>query len=262
MLQHGALSQSQLVEIYAPLSRWTQWWLTERVELSSKRYGDGLPQYFHGNDSGWDNASIFAAGMPVQSPDLAALLILQMDVLSDVAQRLGKSGESIEWQQKAGALFEKLLTHCWLDNRFVALHDHKPCDGDSLLMYLPIVLGERLPKSIQRDLVAALQQENCFLTEHGLASESVASEFYEADGYWRGPIWAPAVFLIVEGLRSIGEAVFADEIARRFCRTVARSGMAENFDAITGAGLRDRAHTWTVSVFLLLVQSLEEVGSA
>jgi hypothetical protein len=30
------------------------------------------------------------------------------------------------------------------------------------------------------------------------------------------------------------------------------SGMAENFDALTGAGLRDRAFTWTSSVFLIL----------
>ena len=31
-----------------------------------------------------------------------------------------------------------------------------------------------------------------------------------------------------------------------------RSGMAENYDAITGDGLRDRAYTWTSSVFLIL----------
>ena len=29
------------------------------------------------------------------------------------------------------------------------------------------------------------------------------------------------------------------------------SGFAENFDAGTGAGLRDRAYTWTAAVYLL-----------
>jgi hypothetical protein len=31
--------------------------------------------------------------------------------------------------------------------------------------------------------------------------------------------------------------------------------MAENFDAITGAGLRDRSMTWTASVYLSLVSA-------
>ena len=36
------------------------------------------------------------------------------------------------------------------------------------------------------------------------------------------------------------------------CRNVSRSGCAENFDALTGAGLRDRAYTWTASVMLVM----------
>jgi hypothetical protein len=32
------------------------------------------------------------------------------------------------------------------------------------------------------------------------------------------------------------------------------SGFAENFDALTGRGLRDRAYTWTASGYLLLAE--------
>lgn len=70
--------------------------------------------------------------------------------------------------------------------------------------------------------------------------------------YWRGPAWAPTTYLIVEGLRSCGENAMANDLARRFCRACAKGGMAENFDAKTGTGLRDRAYSWTASVFLLL----------
>jgi hypothetical protein len=31
-----------------------------------------------------------------------------------------------------------------------------------------------------------------------------------------------------------------------------RSGFAENFDALTGNGLRDRAYTWTAAAYLVL----------
>jgi glycogen debranching enzyme len=58
--------------------------------------------------------------------------------------------------------------------------------------------------------------------------------------------------LLVEGLAACGENQLARELCRRFCAMAARSGMAENFDALTGQGLRDRAYTWTSSVFLVL----------
>jgi len=58
--------------------------------------------------------------------------------------------------------------------------------------------------------------------------------------------------MICDGLDRAGERDLARELATRFCRSCAKSGAAENFDALTGDGLCDRAYTWTSSVFLLL----------
>jgi glycogen debranching enzyme len=80
----------------------------------------------------------------------------------------------------------------------------------------------------------------------------VCSPYYEADGYWRGPIWAPAMLILIDGLAAAGEREFARDLAHRFCVMVGRSGNAENFEALSGEGLRDRAYTWTSSIFLLL----------
>jgi hypothetical protein len=41
-----------------------------------------------------------------------------------------------------------------------------------------------------------------------------------------------------------------------------RSGFAENFDALTGDGLRDRAYTWTASCYLTFAREAEERGLA
>jgi hypothetical protein len=62
--------------------------------------------------------------------------------------------------------------------------------------------------------------------------------------------------LLVSGLQTCGEHRLARTIAHRFCTNFSRSGSAENFDALTGAGLRDRAYTWTASVFLILAGQL------
>jgi hypothetical protein len=54
--------------------------------------------------------------------------------------------------------------------------------------------------------------------------------------------------LVEDGLRRAGHPGVADEIGR-LCE---KSGFAENFDAETGVGLRDRAYTWTASGYLIL----------
>jgi glycogen debranching enzyme len=90
------------------------------------------------------------------------------------------------------------------------------------------------------------------LTAHGLATEPVSSTHYEDDGYWRGPIWAPSTAIVENGLRRSGFDALADVVSARFRALCEGSGFAENFDARTGAGLRDRAYTWTAAVYLLL----------
>jgi glycogen debranching enzyme len=99
-----------------------------------------------------------------------------------------------------------------------------------------------------------LQRLQDLITEHGLATESPRSPHYQPDGYWRGPIWAPPTLLAVHGLWRLGQRGLARDLARRFCLLCERQGFAENFDALTGAGLRDRAYTWTSSVFLVLAR--------
>ena len=128
---------------------------------------------------------------------------------------------------------------------------HEIIPNESLLPYICVILGEKLPASVRRRITETLKSGR-FLTEHGLATESPASPEYRNDGYWRGPIWAPSTMLAADGLARCGEIAFAREIAKRFADMVTESGFAENFDALTGDGLRDKAYTWTASVFLIL----------
>jgi putative isomerase len=79
---------------------------------------------------------------------------------------------------------------------------------------------------------------------------------YSPDGYWRGPIWGAPTLILTEGLDAVGEHAFANEVRRRFCDMVATSGLAENYNALTGEGLRDRAFTWISSIFLVLAHEL------
>lgn len=250
MMEHThAITTARLKEIYAPLCAWTNWWLDYRDTDQ-----DGLPQYNHGNDSGWDNSTAFKTGLPIEGPDLSAFLVLQMETLAEIAARLGMLSSSHEWSVKAAGLLNRLMAHSWRGDHFIAPRsgDHVVVESESLLLFLPLILGRRLPKDAIAALIRGLTRADRFITDYGLATESPLSPLYVPDGYWQGPIWAPSTLLMVEGLAGCGEKELAKALSIKFCSMASRSGMAENYDALTGAGLRDPDYTWTASIFLIL----------
>jgi glycogen debranching enzyme len=270
----GFLTPARLAEIYAPLCRVTEWWFRHRDDN-----GDGMPQYNHGNECGWDNSTVFRALPPIDAPDLAAYLVIQMEFLAHAAAQLGREEESRAWQARSARLLQQMLDQFWRGDRFVARQSlpgpqaspaqasNSPAsptateiDCDSLLLFIPLLLGKRLPQAVITPLVARLREPGHFLTAYGLASESTSSQFYAPDGYWRGPLWGAPMVMLVEGLAAVGETELAADLRRRFCALVADKGLAENYDAITGAPLRDRAFTWTASAFLLLAAELGQPG--
>ena len=243
--------EETLRKVYTFLSGWTNWWLTCRVY-----HPDSLPGYPRGCDSGLDNSTCFDKGDFIESADLSAYLALQMNCLSNIALRLHEKEAAAEWQQKSAALIKKMIDRLWNGTRFVprlCRTQEEITDTQSILLYLPLVLGDLLPAEIAEQMIREMKANN--LTEFGLASEGPNSPKYEADGYWRGPVWAPTTYLIVDGLRRMGRMEDAKEIAVRFCDACIDKahGFYENIDALTGKGLRAPGYTWTASTFLCMV---------
>ena len=231
MMGRIAFGRERLEQAYDWLSKWTGWWRTERLDAAS-----GLSFYRCGCDSGWDNSTAFTSDRVIL-PDLQAFLVIQMETLAELAGKLGRADEAKAWQERSDDLLKRMFAH-----------DYGKW-SDSLIYHEAVVLGRRMPKEQRARYVEPLKTGR-FLTEWGLATEALDSPHYERDGYWRGPIWAPDTMLIVDGLRDMGETAFADDLSRRFLRLFRKGGAAENFDAKTGEGLRDRGYTWTAAVFL------------
>jgi glycogen debranching enzyme len=202
--------EAELVEVYQRLELWTEFWLTHR-----RAPGSDLAHYRHGNDSGWDNATTFDRQRVVESADLAAFLVLQMREPAQLAELIGRPDAAARWAEGAKLMLDAMLTQLWDGRRFAArsVPDAAPYPTSSLLDLMPIVLGDLLPEPIHQALARRIEQH---LTEHGLATEATDSPRYDPDGYWRGPIWAPATVLIEDGLRRAGHTTLADEISRRF----------------------------------------------
>ncbi|MFB3161014.1 trehalase family glycosidase [Neobacillus sp. 179-J 1A1 HS] len=213
-----------------------------------------LPHYKHGNDSGWDNASLFHVGMPVEAPDLASFLIRSFDILSSFAERLGEKEEAEQFKNQADTLFNLLLERLYDADGFfgrVGKNGEKIEIRSSLILRLPIIIGYRLDKDIMDCLVSDL--EGSFETKFGLATEGLTSNYYRENGYWLGPIWAPVTYLFIHALKNNGYEEVGNRLRDKFLDLTLTGGMAENFDPLTGKGLVDTSFTWTSSVFLLLL---------
>ncbi|MEV4313648.1 trehalase family glycosidase [Actinocrispum sp. NPDC049592] len=246
----GGVPDGEIPRLYRQLAEWTTFWLDHR-----RAPGQVFPHYEHGNDSGWDNATVFAERLLVQSPDLAAFLVLQMHELADLARRAGDPAAATRWAWEAETMLAALLRERWNGSAFTShTIDGTASTTASLLELMPIVLGHQLPVDVHAKVATAISGH---LTQVGLATERPDSPLYEADGYWRGPVWAPATVLVEDGLRRGGAVELADRVSARFLAVCEKSGFAENFDALAGEGLRDRAYTWTASAYLILAGDAE-----
>jgi len=258
LIQMGGINNSlnYIRMVYEPLKKQTEYWFNYR-----DRNGNGLCEYLHGNDSGWDNCTLFDEGVPVEGADLAAYLITQMDSLSYIAGILKKDDEAKRWKERADNQYQILIEKCWKGDRFYSCNSltGKEAENGSLMNYLPVVLGKRLPEDIRKKMIANLQTGKGFLTEFGLASESILSKKHKYDGYWRGPIWGPPNYQIFYGLKDMGETTIAMEIAKRFCKMCNQFPVFnENYDPASGKGLQAPGVTWTAAVFILLSHELSK----
>lgn len=241
-----------LKKVYFYFKKQSEFWLNHR-DLSK----NFLPVYYHGNDSGLDNASIFRDKLPVISPDLLCHLIRHFDIMQILALELNYKEDAKLFAVNANKLFENLMNDFYIDNRFVArsYENYEVIQNkNSLILFVPLIINYRLDDCITKNLINILKSD--FLTSYGLATESLKSEFYKDDGYWLGPIWAAPIFLIIDALKNTSFEYFADDLSNRFVELIKKGGMAENFNATTGVGLSDKAFTWTSGIYLSILKGL------
>jgi len=266
----------ELIEkLYGPFVKWVRWWLTFR-DLDQ----DGLVGYAHGDESGFDDSSIFAGGVPVETPDAAAFIILCLEALGKLAGRLGLTEESADWQKQSDEMLKKMLDTMWNGEKFICLREktHEVVDQESISVYQPIILGRRLPQEVIDKLTAAIMDPERFFTPHGIASESRKSPYYDGGmgGFVLGMPIAPVQLMITLGLYTAGKTAEAKKIAEVWLGmgnegpegplTVWRppvpvpvSDDPDEKPVFTGVRYPGGCCTWGSAVFLILGDMLSEI---
>ena len=249
-LMPEAITHERLKEAYGPLSLWTEFWIRNR-----DFDGDGLPCIIHPDES-FDNTTNNSLGAAAKAPEIATYLVLQMDALADVAERLGYAADAQRWRQQSSHMVQAMLSVLWDEKRqrFVSrrVGDGYVAPGDCLLTYMPLMLGDRLPSNVRHALVDGLKRPGGFVTPFGFSTEAQDSPLFNGASYVKGPTWAPLNTFLIEALNNLGEKELARKTQNGFCDAVLRGGMSEHFDIQTGAPQGDPSYIWTAGLYLVL----------
>jgi len=252
------IPREELEKFYEGMGKWCSWWTTYRITRSS-----GLPYFGHPDESGWDDATVYAVTPQCVSPELPPYIILQMEALSDMAAELGKDDEAARWKADSEAMLKLFIDKLWNGEEFLA---QDPVTGeyfrtDSIVKFQPVILGKRLPQEIIDKMAADLSVEGDWLCPYGLASEKLDSKMIDPyQGWMNGPIVAPLHFQMVTGLAECGKDELAKEVAGRFCLNCAKNGPYHIINPFNGRGqdkgrdnvLHQHISAWSTSIFLFL----------
>jgi hypothetical protein len=242
LLEGGfVFTPDQAAELYGALKKYADWFRAERG-------GGALPLYYHPEESGWLDATIFTGGLPLESADLCAWLSLLYEACGKLAEKAGIP-ETGETSPQIAEQFRRALDGLWENNAFLNRNARTGFryKSNSVLRLLPIMLGRRLKGEIREALTAEIRGETRegggFFSPGGVLSERQGSkEFSLSPGsLLRGGIVPPVQFVVAAGLMDAGEKDLALDIARRTLSLAAEKGPGDSIPPFEGDPWTGRA---------------------
>lgn len=247
-----------LAEVYPGLQRlYDYWWRDLAVEP------DGL---FTGGFLGMDNLPRALGRAQADASGWMAFFARHMALIADELGLADGPAYRADLERIAAAVNANLWSEA---NGFYFDQEARPgslLPTPSYSGLIPLLAGIVPPDRTAR-VLDSLRDPARFLSPHGIRSVSAASLIYEP-GYadargvnsnWRGPIWLPINYLLIEWLAAT-DPDLAATLRQRVVDTVEADWLSsghlhEYFDAETGAGLgADAQAGWTALAANLIVE--------
>jgi hypothetical protein len=106
--------------------------------------------------------------------------------------------------------------------------------------------------------LAALTDPRAFGAPYGPAGVHRGEPSFAANTYWRGPAWPQLSYLLWYAARAAGDASLAAALASATVSAADRSGLAEYWNADTGAGLGAIPQSWTGLAIVMAAASASD----
>jgi len=222
-IDYEFISIEEAERMYPKFAAWSNYWTTYR----NAGLGDDVIEVLSTHESGWDDSSLFQDGFPAIDPCALTFEVLMMECTAKLAEISDNyKVEAAGWMARADKLTKTIIKDYWDGEKFFSVVKGKKVDSLSLANYQPIILGKRLSQNIIDKVAEKLTQEDHWLTDIGLASESMLSARATFGiSFVCGRVVGPMNVILTVGLQAAGKQKEADMIARRFCDHVNREGI-------------------------------------
>lgn len=247
-----------LQAVYPALQRnYDYWW-------SHNMIGGSL---FTGGALGMDNLPRGGPGA-AQADASAWMAFFARDMARIASEVRDPAGSERYWVDR-GTIQGAINSRLWDDQ--TGFYYDLNADGSFILQksysgLVPLIAGVVPPERVPQ-VLAALHDPNEFLSPAGIRSLSADSSMYlpgtAAQGVnsnWRGPIWVPMNYLLIQALNDVDPSL-AEDVRDRVVNTVetdwrATGRLHEFFNGDTGEGLgADEQAGWTALVANLIRES-------
>ena len=266
IFEHNA-DTAFVAEMYPKLLKYHKWWYEKRdhdrngiCEFGSV---DGTLEAAAW-ESGMDNAIRFdgtqmlrnaddAYSTNQESVDLNAYLAMEYTLLKKFADVLGVEFNLPDRRQGIADYFFDSTDGYFYDRRLDADRTfvrEAGCEG-----YIPFWANIATKQQFEKAR-RLLDDPKKFSTYIPFPTIAADNPKYDANGYWRGPIWLDQTYYGIKAYRNYGLSKNADAYTRqvfeRLKGLTADAPIHENYDTHTGATLQASHFSWSASCLLML----------
>jgi len=279
-----------LKSIYLPLKRHYDWFrLTQRGQI--KQYARVARSRTEGYRwRGRSELHVLTSGMddyPRGPPhagelhlDLISWMAFFTGTMKDIAEYVGEADDAASFGEIEQAILDNIDDLHWNEERQMYCDANIDSEDESYhvchqgyLSMFPLFLALLPPSSPHvGPMLDVLRDPEHLWSPYGLRSLSAShSEFGQGENYWKGPIWVQMNYLALRALYkkyAVEEGPYrarAEEIYHQLRKNIIdnvfkeyeRTGYVwEQYDAVTGEGLRSHPFTgWTSLVTLILSET-------
>lgn len=269
----GCCEEEFLREMLPKLLSYHRWWYANR-----DHDGNGLCEYGSTDgtlvaarwESGMDDGLRFDAtemlrngvdawSMDQESVDLNSYLYAEKLYLAEMLETIGEDARAAAFREEAAELQAKISSEMW-DEESGFFYDAR-LSGRSLVKvagpegWIPLWTGVASDEQADRVRKTMLDPQR-FATFVPFPTIPADHEAFMS-GYWRGPVWLDQAYFGVKALERYGYIEDSDEMTRRlFDNPQGLKGspapIRENYDPLTGEGLRVNHFSWSAAHLLML----------
>lgn len=208
-----------------------------------------LVEHFRG--LGWDNSKLHdASPFQIVDPGFNAILLRACADLANLAEELGETGIAAENRGFAERGLEA-MEGLWSEphGQYLCRDRTTSTLVDSASIGGLLAAFAAVPEA-RAQAIAATIESRATEARFIVPSHDPADPRFDAQRYWRGPVWLVVNYMIVDGLLQAGVTETADRVIASSLELIRESGFAEYYDPITGAPLGGGSFTWTAAMVL------------